>query len=739
MKNWISLLLCVGLFAASAACAPAGEGIKAEKNAQTLRAGRYVESQIALPKATSASQTSILGVAPGTDVLTVYTFTDEGEGANFHVRYVRHTLSTDGSVTSADEVWLNELAAQGGNEMHLIAGGDGALYMYFSDYDAEYNPQAHILVSRDGGRTGEELGGDDIRSLGMLTGLGVLDDGSLVAGNFYDGTLVLLDQTGNRVRELGAESRGRISSCAAGGQFVALAVPDDNQIRLYRADEDRYEDYEFPISENSVPQLTVLEDGTVFAADATGLYCRAPGGTLWEALVDGASSTLGLPGFYAGSLTVSGDGPYRTCYVAGMDELLSYTYDATATAVANKELTVFSLRNNDTVRQAIVAFNRVQNDVKVTYTVAMDGAAGGTEQDYIKSLNTELLAGTGPDILLLDGLPLDSYIEKDVLADLSGILTDAEPVRENIVSALVHDGKLYAVPTGFAVPLAVAAPGMQGAFDSLSSLAEASERAGKLPLLSRCAFSDKTLSEYLLQYYGGALKAGDPAEMAQFLHDARRIAEATDCTERLGEGWDALKDFSQDELYENIRVHIDGPQIFACASGRAQALLTQPMGSVFGCMDIMAIVQLLDAQIDDVAGQFVPVGIVGVNKAGDEPEIAAAFVKMLLSYDAQGGNQYVEQFPVNDRALSEMLANENLDVNSSMHLNDGGEFQAKWPLPEQRERLGVLIDGLHVPVLKDSALIDMLLPEMEACLSGRSSVEQAADRMSGLISTYLSE
>ncbi|MGN6711839.1 hypothetical protein [Anaerocolumna jejuensis] len=48
--------------------------------------------------------------------------------------------------------------------------------------------------------------------------------------------------------------------------------------------------------------------------------------------------------------------------------------------------------------------------------------------DYIKKINTELLAGKCADILVLDGLPVDSYIEKGVLADISSII---KPLEKN--------------------------------------------------------------------------------------------------------------------------------------------------------------------------------------------------------------------------------------------------------------------------------------------------------------------
>lgn len=54
-----------------------------------------------------------------------------------------------------------------------------------------------------------------------------------------------------------------------------------------------------------------------------------------------------------------------------------------------------------------------------------------TEADALRTLNTEILAGSGPDILRLDGMSTKSYLEKDVLLDLSDLLTETPDARED--------------------------------------------------------------------------------------------------------------------------------------------------------------------------------------------------------------------------------------------------------------------------------------------------------------------
>ncbi len=738
MRKWTSIILCIILLAMAAGCKSKPEPSGAKHSDQVADAsGRYVERQIPLPLPDGFSKQSVLGIGRNGDTLNVFTYAYSGD-AEERFYYFRHTIASDGTVTTADEPWLNQLAPKGGNSLSLICADNGTLYMAYFDYDEEANSVAHILVSSDDGVSGAALNGDGIASLSSITSIGVLDDGSIVAADFYGGAALLLDAQGNLIEQLDVQANDLVP-CVARGNRIACPTPGGKAVRVFDRTAGTSTDYDFAFQENSVTQLALGADGSVFLADSTGLYRRAANGTLWERLVEGSVSTLGMPNFYPIQLLVDSGADRNTLYLCGLDSVYSYALDQDAAATADKELTVFSLTPNETVRQAVVVFGRERGDVKVTYTVVMDGSSGGTEQDYIKALNTELLAGTGPDILILDGLPVDSYIEKDVLVDLADVVAQAEPVEEKLRAAFEADGKLYAMPTGFAVPLAVAADGTGPAFGSLSALAEAAEQAGEIPLLSNCAFSFQTLSSYLLKYYGGALRSGDKAGISAFLTDAKRISESTGCTDRLGEGWRLLNDMPQEELYETFSKHIGPLQIPACIGGSARAILAQPITSIYDSMQILAVADQRGAAITDINRQFVPVGIVGINKAGQEQEAAASFVQMLLSYAAQGGNQYAAQFPVNRQALSEMIAQENDAVSSGYNLDSGESFVALWPSKAWRDRLYSLIQNLDTPIVEQTALRDMLQPEIVAYLNGGSALEQAVDRIGSLLGTYLSE
>lgn len=124
--------------------------------------------------------------------------------------------------------------------------------------------------------------------------------------------------------------------------------------------------------------------------------------------------------------------------------VLHYVFDETVSAVPDKEVRVYALNDSPTVRAAITNFQQENPDVRVNFEVGTSG--GASAEDALRTLNTELVAGKGPDVLILDGMPLQSFIDKGVLAELSQVIS-ADGLIPQVVDPMRTDGKLYAVPT----------------------------------------------------------------------------------------------------------------------------------------------------------------------------------------------------------------------------------------------------------------------------------------------------
>ncbi len=121
-----------------------------------------------------------------------------------------------------------------------------------------------------------------------------------------------------------------------------------------------------------------------------------------------------------------------------------------------------------------------------------------SDEDIIKNLNTRLLAGEAPDVLFLDGLPIRSLMEKGVLASLDGVVS-MDGYYENILTAYSLDGRPYAYPSVFRVPVFVSGSSEINV-DDYASLAETvSRRAAEYEKYSEMAANGEPSSNYFGQ------------------------------------------------------------------------------------------------------------------------------------------------------------------------------------------------------------------------------------------------
>ena len=85
----------------------------------------------------------------------------------------------------------------------------------------------------------------------------------------------------------------------------------------------------------------------------------------------------------------------------------------------DKELTVYALEDSSEIRQVISAFQKEHDDIYVDLNIGCSGDDTVTVDDALRTLNSDIMAGEGPDVIILDGMPVDNYIDKGLLTDIS--------------------------------------------------------------------------------------------------------------------------------------------------------------------------------------------------------------------------------------------------------------------------------------------------------------------------------
>ncbi len=153
---------------------------------------------------------------------------------------------------------------------------------------------------------------------------------------------------------------------------------------------------------------------------------------------------------------------------------LLYKYSpskAARNAADQKTLSIYTRYSEKYLESAIAQFGKKYPDIKVdlrdfsaaTISSSADGPgedemnrAQKAEEDYRKAVSTELMAGKGPDIVEMEGLPYKRYIDKNSLANLSEIIKndksfDINNYKQNILNAFKFNNDLFVMPINFSL------------------------------------------------------------------------------------------------------------------------------------------------------------------------------------------------------------------------------------------------------------------------------------------------
>ena len=450
-----------GARAAPAGSDPAGPSPDSVPAGAVVATGRYVETEITPPLAEGQALTSAMGVwpdgtlycvAPGREEAVLYTTTDCGAtwqqrpvlrfadihpGGSLDAR--RFAAAPDGTV-----YYAYRLADTGDTGVHLYrAAPDGTCEEILVDAlqeSARLNETMWLSALQQSGD-------------GRLLLQAVVFPAGQEGNDGFHKIFVIDPNTGRCEREISLLG----SSLSAFGQNGFYELDYDSRLMVYDyadgiaqslglLDTGAGDDFKKQLA----ARIAVLDEEThTFAAlSHDDLRIVTPGGALTEILCSG-SYTFSDPRIGINKLTAMPDGSFAVWYTSnGKDRLCRYAFDSSAPIVqAASTLTVWALNDNNTLRSAVAEFRMLHPEVDVVLELghAFEGD-GLQDSDLIRTLNTRLVAGNAPDVLILDGLPARGYMQKGALLDLSGLVDESEYFA-NILHAWQTDGGVWAYPT----------------------------------------------------------------------------------------------------------------------------------------------------------------------------------------------------------------------------------------------------------------------------------------------------
>lgn len=722
--------------------------------------GRYIETQINTPEGFTGRGTirrlangklAILDTENGTKSVS----SDEGKTWKTEKIKELQSLLNGGDA----EITSEALSADGGIFFSYI--------LWDKTEKGKLYPEKYVYLKPNGATTEFELGIENYHA--SLSEAVFTANGRLFAGTNSSHIYEINYRKKSCKQIISLESAMEMVLCS---NEDSLIVADGKTVYFYnlkskelKADDTVLNDYVQKLTEQKDDGIALCaakngkDNQTLYLAGCEGIAGHAIGGSVMEQLVDGTLTNLGDPSRRPQEMLQNEDSSFLILYRDG--ELDSYVYDPDAPSVPERQITIFGLHDNETVRQAISVFRKKDSEIFVKFEVGVSGENGMTESDAIKNLNTQLLAGEGPDLVLLDGMPLESYEEKGMLADLTDVAVELESSGsffDGILKGYQREDSIYALPFRYRVPMLIGNRDVLSRISDLKTLADEVEKLADQPTTKETVLGSYSAEELLEKLYFTSANAWitgegtvDKAALTEFFSQAKRIYEADQ------------KNLDQDEKNDHEET-LEGIRGFY----KEDAKVTEHLQSVSRAFDQLRGMQIVTAgylssmsefeevtSVNKKMGQqtyqvwngqdtdlFCPTGTIGIGTNSSNMEVAKEFIQVLLDQDVQK-KDLQDGFPVNADAFE--VFTKNPTPGSSMVAGaedkDGNPFMLDilWPGGQDIKQLKDIIQSLDTPSSAESDLKKEIIGIGARALTGEEEVKDCVEEIIQKISLHLQE
>ena len=492
-------------------------------------------------------------------------------------------------------------------------------------------------------------------------------------------------------------------------------------------------------------QLCAAGEGTYYLANPKGIFVYKEDGSIVEQIYDAGRGVMGETAsslifnhFLAGEKE-----DFYALYTDYETQELSicyYYYNGSVTSEVENELSVYSLYESRMIEDAVRKYEREHPETEVTYEYAVESDGSGNPEDAIDTLNTQLLNKEGPDLLLLDDLPVDSYIERGVLEDLTdyveGLVSDGT-ILENIVKGTAVDGKNYELPAAFSLPVYYGTQETIKRLDTLESISQYMEENPKGKVLGAASLQQVA---YLLfaANYQDIQKDGVFSQdaLVQILETAKAIWDANP-SEAMEEAWNtgfssqvmsgkglsAFASIGMDELYDDTGI-----------TGVEDVTGISSMAMMF---DIL--MKHPEMTVENVNNMYTPANRMGINSSSSQKELAKDFMETVLSDEIQVGD-YLEGLPIRVESLEKIpQISDASDMTIGSSYDGGPSREYGMPSADQVQQIVDMAKQADTPLLIDRTVRNTFLECVENYAGGDVSAQEAAQDMSDKMDLYLAE
>lgn len=713
---------------AGGADAPTADNGGAGDNSDVPR-GRYVEQELAFPFDPSTEMMEAMMLSPEGDLL-VLTYNQEMENRIYRME--------DTGEWNMDEALTASIPE--GSMLLKMNGTKDAAYYYLTQGEERY-----IGKMAWGSQKMERLADPAFEKDGIYNISDFLAaDSGAVLFSLMDGKTVVWkpeDGVSLQLYQKNRNSTLNTSSTLVGDTYITAG---DLGFLAYDMETGKeLETIPYQTGDSDAEgSLAAGEGDDIYLCNAAGIHHMALGGTMWETIVDGSLNSLSLPGIRISKMCVGKNNDFFVWYEKDENPVLAhYVYDPDTISVPTSTLTVYGLDLSEKylIRQGAIRFQMENPDIRVEVIDGRKQMEGMMDADIIRSLNEELLTGAGADVLVLDGLPGKSYIEKGILEDMSELLapfTESGEIYRNLTGHFRRsDGSVYEVPVRVLFPVVYGEAGATASLSSLQAYLEYQESPGA------GSISGKTVYENILRrlafLYDQELWDDDgklkEEELTDLLEAAMRTGEHSGARVLYPEDEDNGAGKRYNLVAEN---GFTTPDHLGIMAGDNQASLELPREMAEMSLSF-AVMREKGYPLQSVNHTFYPEERVAINRNSRQKETAERFVTFLLSEQIQG-EDVEDGFPVT-RAGVERWKQRQIVMSYGTWNWEGLMIYGDYPTESERKLLLDMIPDLDNPVVPDPTVLSIMAEESEGYFSGTQDLPAAVKAIISKVTLYRAE
>lgn len=576
-------------------------------------------------------------------------------------------------------------------------------------------------------------------------------------GKFYvveDQTIRLYEDTQPSTINI-VEGESYLDSALCGQDFYLLVEDETGtkQIRKYDLSEQIWENME---NEELVQALKKTTGYGCLAADSLAemlytegegivKYCVEKDETTYainEEVLSGCIDTINEP---ITGLAVQGEnivvctagksGSESNLYFLQKEQTKKTEKDKTDTGKSTV-LKIYSLKENSMIRSSLAFFRREHTDISINYTVGYTGEDGFSVSDAIRKLNTEIMADEGPDIIVLDNLPVEEYISKGVLEPVTDIVNEKkDEIFFNMIEGYNKESEIFCVPTTFRIPVIIGNSEVVSAESSKAVIDQMEQQES--PVLTRQDFPYAAM--YMFVTSDMVEKDGmNEEKLTAYYNDLLRLKEMGNVTDKIvGES-----DYSMNQTVD-IFPYGESDVPSDIYFGEAKAGVGQ-IAYADSYIKLNSARKQADIQFDYLnksgGNYYIPTEVLGINSRSSYKDAAKEFLSLYLTEEVQNTNTM--GFSINRNSMRNSAAvTDSPQYYSTIYKNleDTSGLDLYTLSTDEFNELLQFVELADTPVWVDAVVTETVMEQADKILYEGLDVQTAVKTVCDKIDLYLKE